>query len=64
MRSITIGQVGAPPALAKMVILLGCSKLQGGELGSLVRAITEGLVLGETACAIVVILAHLQLDPT
>lgn len=64
MSSIAIRQVGASSALAKVVILLACRKLQGAELGPLVRAITEGLVLGQATCAIVVILAHLQLDPT
>jgi hypothetical protein len=46
-----------------MVVLLGSSKLQGGELGPLVGAVAEGLVLGEAARAVVVVLPHLQLYP-
>lgn len=63
MSSIAIRQIGASSALAKIVIFFTCGELDGGELGAFVRAVAEGLVLREAACAIVVIFSHLQLYP-
>lgn len=63
MCSVAIGKIGAPPALAEVVVLLVGGELDGGELGALVGAVAEGLVLGEAACAVVVILADFELNP-
>lgn len=61
--SIAIGKVLASAALADMVVFLASSEFERGELGALVGSVAEGLVLGKTTRAIVVILADLQLDP-
>ena len=63
MCSIAIRKVGAPPALAEVVVLLAGGELEGGEFGALVRAVAEGLVLGEAASAVVVVLADFELNP-
>jgi hypothetical protein len=61
--SIAIRGILASAALANIVVFLAGSELERGELGTLVGSVAEGLVLGKTARAIVVLLADLQLYP-
>lgn len=61
--SVAIRKVGAPPALAEVIVLLTCGELERSELGALMRAVAERLVLGEPTCAVIVILADFELDP-
>lgn len=63
MRSVAIRKIGAPSALAEVIVLLAGCELERCEFRPLMRSIAERLVLGEPTCAIVVILADFELDP-
>ena len=46
MSSITVGEILASFALAKIIVFFCCGKLERSEFAACMRAITEWLVLG------------------
>lgn len=63
MGSITVGKSIASFALADIILFFGCCKLKRSEFAAFVWAVAKGLVLGKSACAVIVIFANLQLYP-
>ncbi len=63
MGAIAVGEVLAVLAHAEVVLCLLGRKLDGRVRRSFVGSVAERLVFGQTAGAVVVLLADLQLDP-
>lgn len=64
MRAIAVGEIFGVSALANGVEFFSWGELYGAVWSSLVRAITEWLILRESTCAVPIILANFQLDST